>query len=117
MYLFIFAIQDKGVRGARRLLRRAWSFCPLSLCPYDLRWEAGLPQVVDRHPCGNVSLEKATDAFWVVIGVGYEDWDVSRRDKVGATGALAKQIEGLGRRVRLYRCSLHVSGAMTATIA
>lgn len=117
MYLFIFTIQDEGVRGARRLLRRAWSFCPLSLGPYDLCREARLPQIVDRHPRRNVSLEKAPDAFWVVIGVGYEDWDVSRRDKVGATGALTKQVEGLGRRVRLYRCSLHVSGAMTATIA
>ena len=54
---------------------------------------------------------------WVIVGVGDEDGDVSRRDKVGATGALPKQIEGLGCRVGLYRCALHIAEAVTETIA
>ena len=66
---------------------------------------------------GDVSFEETTDAVWVIVGVGDEDGDVSRRDKVGATGALPKQIEGLGCRVGLYRCALHIAEAVTETIA
>ena len=64
-----------------------------------------------------MSFEEALYVSWVDIGVWYEDGDVSQRDNAGATGALAKQIEGLGRRGRLYRCSRQVAGVVTETIA
>src|SRR5277367_2740491 len=82
-YLFIFAIQDESVRRPWRFLGGPRFLRALSLCPDDLGRKTSLPQIIDRYASGHMGFEQAANAFRVIVVVGYEDRDISRRDKVG----------------------------------